>query len=220
MVTLTVQQLDKRYGKHTVLNRVKFNSTLPVVGIAGRNGAGKSTLMRCITGLLKPDRGRVEWIMNGTAKTPDEVLNNHRLGFAAPYIELYEGLTGLENLRFLLRLQRKEKEWRESEMHSHLTLFDANLFSERPYGELSTGQRQRIRLAAACLNDPDILCLDEPGSNLDQEGEKLVVRTIERYRTGGRLVILASNSREELQLCDEILDLDLPISIESPDKPT
>jgi ABC-type multidrug transport system ATPase subunit len=202
MVQLSADNLQKRFGSKTVLPGLSFSYPAMVLGIAGQNGSGKSTLLRCITGLLKPNGGRVEWHINGTVTEPRGVKPH--LGYAAPYIQLYEELTVFENIRFLCDLSSKPV---HADIAEHLEEYEAAKLTNQPYGRLSTGQQQRVRLAAATIRNPGILVLDEPGSNLDRPGKELVARVVNRYRSEGKMVILASNQQDELDLCDEILDL-------------
>ncbi len=202
MVQLSADNLQKRFGSKTVLPGLTFNYTSMVVGIAGQNGSGKSTLLRCISGLLKPNGGLVEWHINGSVTEPRGVKPH--LGYAAPYIQLYEELTVFENIRFICDLSHTPV---QTDIPAHLVEFEAAHLTDLAYGRLSTGQQQRVRLAAATIRQPGILILDEPGSNLDKRGKELVTRVVNRYRDNGKMVILASNQQDELDLCDEILDL-------------
>jgi ABC-type multidrug transport system ATPase subunit len=202
MVHLSADNLQKRFGPKLVLPGLTFSYTSTVLGIAGRNGSGKSTLLKCITGLLKPSAGSVEWKVNGKTTEPRAIKT--QLGYAAPYIQLYEELTVYENIRFLCDLSLIGEEY---DIHAHLERYEAGEFTDRLYGNLSTGQQQRVRLAAATIRRPDILVLDEPGSNLDKGGKELVARLVDQYRNNNGLVVLASNQADELDLCEEILDL-------------
>lgn len=208
MISLTVSNLGKNYGQNTVFRNLSFTCNSQVTGIAGSNGAGKSTLLQCLAGLLKPSDGTINWFLD---KNEIDIKKlNRTLGFTAPYVELYEGLSVVENMQFLLDLDREQKN--NVDVGGHLQRFDASSFSEKNYGELSTGQRQRVKLAASCLHQPSILCLDEPGSNLDSHGKKLVRETVEQFRKDGKMVLLASNLEEEIELCDEIINLDVRIT--------
>lgn len=202
MIKLSAESLDKRYGLNSVLKGLNFSFTTPVLGIAGSNGSGKSTLLKCLTGLLKPSSGTITWHINENSFNPTQI--KPFLGYTAPYIELYEELTVYENLHFLCELQNKRNTF---DIFTHLSLFDADKFSELSFGNLSTGQQQRVKLAAATIKDPNILILDEPGSNLDRDGKGLVENLIQRFRDRQNMVIIASNQDDELSLCDEILDL-------------
>ncbi|MEX0994788.1 MAG: ABC transporter ATP-binding protein [Balneolaceae bacterium] len=204
MISLSVHNLGKNYGQNIVFRNLSFTLPSQVTGIAGNNGSGKSTLLRCLAGLLKPTGGRVTWYRDKNEIAFKKL--NQTLGFAAPYVELYEGLSSRENLQFLLDLKKDQQN--PPDLHRHLQRFDAAELSNKKYGELSTGQRQRIKLAASCLHQPSILCLDEPGTNLDPRGKILVRETIEQFKQEGKMVLLASNLEEEIRLCDHVINLD------------
>lgn len=202
MIHLTVKSLMRRYGSNVVFSDLSFETGPAVLGIAGRNGSGKSTLLKCISGLLKPSSGTIAWKLNGNP-VPKNTLR-HNLGYAAPYISLYEELTVYENLKFILDI-RKSKEFHT--IDKNLSELECMAFRNNLYGSLSTGQQQRVRLAAALIHQPEILLLDEPGTNLDKYGRKNVADIADAYRNHSKLLILASNASHELDLCDSIIDL-------------
>lgn len=199
-----MQQVTKRFGGHTVLKDLSLKSDAAVLGIAGSNGSGKSTLLRCLAGLIKA-KGSIRWTIDGEVHKPDELTG--RIGYAAPYVELYEGLTVTENLSFIRSLHREALPFSEADLSDLLERFQAAPLADKPYGDLSTGQRQRVKLAAACLWDPAILFLDEPGANLDDAGRLLIRELVEEFSRRERMVILASNQQEELELATEIVRL-------------
>jgi ABC-type multidrug transport system ATPase subunit len=159
--------------------------------------------MKCIGGLLIPSSGRVSWKRNTSELSgPDiKILT----GFAAPYVSLYKELSVRENLEFLLRL-RKMKTERET-LAQLIDKVGLAHVKEQPFDRLSTGQQQRARLASAMLHDPEVLLLDEPGSNLDQNGHELIEELAGFYGSGSRLMILASNNDQELALCDRVFSI-------------
>ncbi|MEX0660965.1 MAG: ABC transporter ATP-binding protein [Balneolaceae bacterium] len=203
MIELRVSNLTKIYGNHDVFTDLSFGFKTGVLGISGSNGAGKSTLLQCLAGLLKPTNGRVEWSDNGTLIKQNELKN--LLGFVAPYVQLYEELTALENLHFLKDLHPDKNTTNPETLTER---FGAVKFQHSFYGELSTGQQQRVKLAAACIHQPLILCMDEPGSNLDKKGTSLIDSLIDTFRNENKTIIIASNQTRELDLCDKIIDLD------------
>lgn len=203
MIQVEAHQLSKSYGKHPVFTDLSFIAASSVVGIAGRNGAGKSTLLKCISGLLKPSSGHVIWKNGQKADIAPDKLKK-RLGYAAPYISLYEELTVTENLSFLFDVRNESN---RGHIETVLRKTGAEPFKNSLFGSLSTGQQQRARLAASIVHQPDILFLDEPGSNLDLKGRAVVEDMINTFRKKNQLLILASNQAYELDLCDSIIDL-------------
>jgi heme ABC exporter ATP-binding subunit CcmA len=202
MVQLQADSLTKRYGKKPVLHDISFSYSGSVLGIAGANGSGKTTLLKCLTGLLKPSSGSVTWKLGGNILNQTD-LKSH-IGYAAPYIQLYEELTVLENLQFLCDLGNSVI---AQDLNRHLRRYEAGDFEKSLYGNLSTGQQQRVKLAACTVKNPTILILDEPGSNLDTEGRELVERMVDEHSKDGKMTIIASNQSDELKLCKKIIDL-------------
>ena len=202
MVTLKVDTLAKSYAAKPVIRDLSFHYDGGIIGIAGPNGSGKSTLLRCISGLTLPSSGSVYWRVNGvdfSNKTVSKVL-----GYAAPYVQLYEELTTAENLIFIRDLRSPQS----CEAITHLIHdYDMSEFSDSLYGDLSSGQQQRVKLAAAAIHRPDILCLDEPGTNLDEAGHGIIEQMILKCVDNGGIVLLASNQIRELELCDNVLNV-------------
>ncbi len=203
MIQVEAHRLSKSYGKNTVFTDLSFTAASSIVGIAGRNGAGKSTLLKCIAGLQKPTSGSVTWKDGGDSEIKPEELKKS-LGYAAPYISLYEELTVTENLSFLFDVRNENN---RSHINTVLLRTGAKPFKQSLFGSLSTGQQQRARLAAAIVHQPNILFLDEPGSNLDEKGKAIVEDLISEFREQDKLLILASNQAYELDFCDSIIDL-------------
>lgn len=203
MIEMQVHQLSHRYDEQTVLKSLSFSWTGEVLGISGSNGSGKSTLIRILGGLLTPTKGSVGWTLGDTTGSPSALRT--QIGFAAPYLELYEGLTVRENLRFLCDLRRITPS--DEELDHLLDRVQAVRFADRPYGELSTGQRQRAKIGSALLHHPAVLCLDEPGSNLDAGGRQRIADLIVQLRSPDRMILVATNQPDELALCDAALNL-------------
>ena len=102
MITLHVQQLSKRFIKKAVIQDLSFSHETGVLGIAGANGSGKSTLLKCLSFLLKPSKGKVSWLEEGTELETLQVKS--KIGFAAPYVNLYAELTARENIKFITNI--------------------------------------------------------------------------------------------------------------------
>lgn len=203
MISVEVRQLSKIFGRKKVWHNISFSHNEGVLGIAGPNGSGKSTLLKCLAGLLKPTTGEISWKNNQQELSTEEL--KYKMGFAAPYISLYHELSVPENLRFLSQLRKQPpKATYHDELLARVGL---GKLDGQHYGTLSTGQQQRARLAAALFSDPDVLMLDEPGSNLDEGGRALVSDIIDRARDEHKLVILASNSETEIALCDRVVSV-------------
>lgn len=202
MIEIKAQNIEKKYGTKRVLTGIGFHYQSSVLGIAGSNGSGKSTLLKMLSGLLKPTSGNIFWKIDGADFSPKAI--SPYLGFAAPYIQLYEELTVEENLRFLVNLQKNSV---KEDINALLSRFEVKKLRNSLYGNLSTGQQQRVKLASTVIKNPSILMLDEPGSNLDEKGKVLIQSLVQSFREDERMVIIASNQTDELDMCDHQIDL-------------
>ncbi len=203
MITLQVQQLSKRYIKKPVLSDLSFTHESGVLGIAGENGSGKSTLLKCLSYLLKPSKGNFSWIKDGKVLDRTEVKSI--TGFAAPYISLYAELTARENIQFISNIS--DLEISEDHISSLIDEMDVASFQHQAFGSLSSGQKQRVKLAVALVQQPEILILDEPGTNLDEKGFSLIEKLVNDSKSQNRFMVIASNNKLELDLCDQIINL-------------
>ncbi len=199
MLKLEVHSLYKRYGLRSVLNDINIEQESGILGIGGRNGSGKSTLLKCLGGLIRPTSGRIRWHVGQQQLEPNEIKPH--IGFLAPHINLYEELTCRENLKFIVDLRSLSLE--QSDLNELLHTVGLSNHIQQPFGDLSTGQQQRLKLAAAQVHDPPILFLDEPGANLDAEGTEMVHQLVQQYRREEKMVLLASNNPSELEWCDQ-----------------
>lgn len=204
MFSVHVNHLHKKFGTRVILRDVSFTHSSGLMGVAGPNGSGKSTLLQCLAGLKHVTGGEINWHKNNSVLKPPE--RTQHLGFAAPYINLYDELSCRENLEFLLKLRKKSL----SPRHIDALLERVGLtpVADNLFGRFSTGQQQRARLAAALIHQPDILLLDEPGSNLDEQGRNMITNLLEGLKKTDTLVILASNNPDELHQCDRIFSVE------------
>ncbi|MGM0546394.1 MAG: ABC transporter ATP-binding protein [Bacteroidota bacterium] len=204
MITLSVKQLKKSFGPSTIFSDVTFEHQSQSLGIAGSNGSGKSTFLKCLSGLLAPSNGSMTWKNNDTPLTATKF--KQKLGYVAPYINLYDELSCRENLQFVADIRHQHKA--EVAIKSWLSKVGLAAMVDQPFGKLSTGQQQRLRLASALFYDPDILLLDEPGSNLDESGRQLIRKISTSFDKPDKLLIIASNNPDELELCDRVYSIE------------
>jgi len=203
MMNLRAQKLAKKYNNVLVFRDVSLEAKNGIIGISGPNGSGKSTLLKCLTYLLKPTVGSVTWSDENRQLTVQEFRS--RIGYAAPYINLYTELSCMENLQFLLKIRDLDRS--EQQLKELLDRVGLAKLTDQPFGHMSSGQQQRMRLASALLPNPEVLVLDEPGTNLDQIGESLVQSITEEWRKSERLLFLASNDTTELDWCDDVFNV-------------
>lgn len=175
-----------------------------ITAIAGANGSGKSTLLRLAARLMIPTRGTIETLRDGTAVRGAEYRT--MLAMATPEMALYTRLTVRENLVFLRGVRGLSTE--DAVLHELLARVGlAADVLPRPAGQLSTGMRQRVRLAVLFGSDADVWLLDEPGLALDAHGRALLGGEVRRAAACGRLVLWATNDREEREAADACIDL-------------
>ena len=204
MITLQIKQLKKNFGPKNIFRDLSFSHSGGALGIAGPNGSGKSTLLRCMAGLLSPTGGDISWT-DGSEKLSREQVQQ-RMGYAAPYINLYDELNCLENLRFLSRV--RSQRGTSHSIRKWIRKTGLREVDNQPFGKLSTGQQQRLRLASALFHQPDILLLDEPGSNLDEAGKNLITDIIQPFQARDKLLIIASNDQRDLDLCGRVFSVE------------
>ena len=202
--SVIVENLTKNYIKKEAVKNISFEiSENEILGLLGPNGCGKTTTIAMMLGLLKPTYGNV--FINGKNIENNRISLLHKMNFISPYIELPKKLTVKENLIVYGKLYgvKKIKE-RIKYLTEKLRLED---FLDRKTGELSSGQKNRVSLAKAFINDPNILFLDEPTASLDPETGNFVRSFIEQITKEKRMsILLASHNMDEVKrLCGNVL---------------
>lgn len=203
MISLSVKGLSKRYNRKPIFTDLTFEHTDGVLGIAGSNGSGKSTLLKCLAYLTRAQKGTIDWKRQELELNKEDIKGS--IGYAAPYINLYDELTSYENLEFLLQVAGMSIQM--THINSLIDQVQMQDHRQKLFKSLSTGQRQRIKIAAALIRKPDIIFLDEPGSNLDKSGHDLVKKIVNMQKAKNKLVIIASNDPKEIKLCDNVIKL-------------
>lgn len=201
---IALEYLCKRYGAHWAVDDVSF--IVPkgwTVGLLGGNGAGKTTTIAMIMGLVVPTAGRALVLGHDMARERHKVLK--RMNFESPYVALPARLTVRQNLTVFARLYGVPN---VRERIDALALdFDLVPILDRPTGQLSAGQKTRVSVAKALINEPDVLLLDEPTASLDPDRAEWVHTNLETYRQRRHATILLTshNMREVERLCDFIV---------------
>ena len=205
-MTIEIKNLNKQYGNVLAVKNINFKINKgSIVGLLGPNGCGKTTTIGMILGLIKPTSGAVfindQNIENENNRT--QILE--KVNFISPYVELPKKLTVEENLKVYGRLYGvKNLKDKILELMEKLNLVE---FKKRKTGELSSGQKNRVSLAKALINDPEILLLDEPTASLDPDVGDYVRGIIENFASNnGTTVLLASHNMNEVdRLCSEVM---------------
>ncbi len=204
MNAIEVSGLRKVFGEVVAVDGLDF--AVPqgkVVGLLGGNGAGKTTTLSMLLGLLLPTSGSLKVLGEDMLKHRYRVLG--RMNFSSPYVDLPHRLTVKQNLQIYARLYGvKDINVRVSELAKEL---DIVAFLNRPYGQLSAGQKTRVTIAKALINQPDVLLLDEPTASLDPDTADWVRSLLKAYqgRTGASILLASHNMTEVERLCDDVL---------------
>jgi heme exporter protein A len=203
MNSLRVSKVAKYYAGTVIFQDISFElHPGEILAIAGWNGSGKSTLMRIIAGLVRPSKGQVEMFVDDEP-VPRESRRKF-VGMVAPALALYDELTALENMEFFCRVRGisyDRKSCRNLVQWVGLTEND-----NKQCRNYSSGMKQRLKLVQALLHKPRLLLLDEPGSNLDSKGMKIVEEVINEQRQSG-MTVIASNEKREVDYADRVINL-------------
>ena len=201
---IEVKKLNKIYDKTIAVKDLSFVINKgKIIGLLGPNGCGKTTTIAMILGLVKPTSGEV--IIKGKNIEKERINLLEKMNFISPYVELPKKLTVEENLKVYAGLYGvKNVNKKISELVNELRL---NKFLKKKTGELSSGQKNRISLAKALINDPEILLLDEPTASLDPETGDFVRSFIEHYssKTNVTILLASHNMNEVERLCDSVM---------------
>jgi ABC-type multidrug transport system ATPase subunit len=202
-VRLAGEGLSHRYGARVALAELSFDIGSPgVVAITGPNGSGKSTLLRVLIGLLRPTGGTTRLERDGAVVAPRQ--RRLHAGLATPELSFYEEFSAAENLAFAAETHGV-RDPRAAVREALDAVGLASRAADR-VGELSSGMKQRLRLAFAVLHRPALLMLDEPGSHLDDAGRAVVARLVARHAVHG-LVLIATNDPQEMTLAERRIEL-------------
>ena len=198
---ISLEHISKRFQRHWIFKDVNYSFTRPgAYALLGPNGCGKSTLLRVISGMQSPSLGKVHFCDNNEAVLPlNEIFDS--ISFCAPGQELVEELTLREFFDFHFSFKRPLPSLTVDKI---IELTGLRNTSDKPIGDYSSGMKQRAKLAQAIFSDTPILLLDEPCTNLDQQGMEQYREWIELYGKN-RLVIVASNDSREYFFCKEQL---------------
>jgi len=196
--------LTKRFGAVAAVSEISFSvGRGSTTALLGGNGAGKTTTISMLLGVLLPTAGRITVLGEDMARHRYRVLP--RMNFTSPYVDLPRKLTVEENLTVFARLYGVARPRRR--IAELVAALDLGEFVQRAYGTLSAGQRTRVSIAKALLNEPDLLLLDEPTASLDPDIADRVRRQLMEYQRGaGATLLLASHNMVEVErMCDAVL---------------
>ena len=193
--SIEVINLSKTYKSKKAVRNINFKiNENEIMGLLGPNGCGKTTTIGMILGLLKPTSGKV--FINGLDIEKNKISILHKMNFISPYIELPKKLTVSQNLIVYGKLYNIQNLDDQIKYLSNKLRLDVLL--DKITGELSSGQKNRVSLAKALINNPTVLLLDEPTASLDPETGDFVRTFLENYKKEKKIsVLLASHNMDE-----------------------
>jgi heme exporter protein A len=196
--------LNKSFGRRLIFNDLQFKfDEAGVYGVSGPNGSGKSTLVKIIAGIIGASKGKIIHKLNGNDIIAER-LHNY-IGFVSPYLVLYEEFSVYENFNFFAEIRGvKFNKERIDYLLDKFLLFKRKDELLKTY---SSGMKQRVKFIFGLMHSPNLLILDEPTSNLDDEGKKSVYELVKEEGQNS-IVLIASNEKSDLELCSDIVYLE------------
>lgn len=200
MNRLTITEISKKIKKKEVLNNISFELCgSQITGVVGENGSGKTTLFRIISGLVTPSCGYLSW--NG------EKISRHkdapRIGIVLDNVSLFPELSALQNLMLLSRINSIVT---MQEVREVISLVGLDPDNPLHFSKFSLGMKQRLLLAQAIMEKPDILLLDEATNGIDADGLELYYKIIKSEAQRGAIVFLSSHRSVDIaRLCDKVI---------------
>lgn len=204
VIMIQIENVTKKFGEAVVLDEINMElQPGNIYGLVGRNGSGKTMLMKCICGFVLPTSGTIHVngkIVGKEIDIPDDIgIIIENPGFLPNY-------SGFKNLQLLAMIRNKIG---KAQIKEAIRRVGLDPESKKHVGKYSLGMRQRLGLAQALMEDPSILLLDEPMNGLDNEGVEEIRKLILDLKQNGKLIIIASHTREDINLlCDEVFYMD------------
>ncbi len=201
---IEVKNVYKSFGEEEVLKDVSRSFEIGKIhGIVGNNGSGKTVLMKCICGFLKPTSGQIFVNYKEVGKETDFPED---VGIIIETPGFLPNISGTKNLRLLASLQRKID---DTVIRNAIERVGLDPDMKKPVGKYSLGMRQRLGLAQAMMEDPQIFILDEPFNGLDKHGVVHIRSIIKEWREEGKTILLASHNQVDIdELCDTVCEMD------------
>ena len=197
---ISVTDAGKRFNREWIFRNLSLElHSNQHYAITGHNGSGKSTFLQCIAGSLYTTEGKITFTLNGKLLEPEVVYK--QLSICAPYLELIEEMTPTEFLSYHASFKPFIKGWNATSIIEEIGLAKAK---QKQIRYFSSGMKQRVKLAQAFFSDTPVLLLDEPCTNLDQQGIDLYKQLISSL-CSNRLVMISSNDATEYSSCTEFI---------------
>lgn len=190
MVEINVINAIKEIRGNIILNNINLKiKEGKIVGIVGKNGSGKTMLLRMLAGLIKPTSGEV-------------IVSTKNIGVVIENASMYPDFTGISNLLFLAKIRGVIG---KSEIEETMKKVGLDPSDKKKVKNYSLGMRQRLALAQAFMEDPDVILLDEPTNALDKESVQRIYNIINQAKAKGKIILIVSHNIADIEnLCDEV----------------
>lgn len=195
-----VKNLSKKIRGTMILKDISLTMTSGhIYGLRGKNGSGKTMFMRCLCGLILPNEGEIS--IDG-ARLGKDIDFPPSVGVLIENPSFLNGYTGFQNLRLLAGIKGRIS---DEEIKGMLSAVGLDAEDKRKYKKYSLGMKQRLGIASALMESPDMILLDEPINALDQKGVELVKELLLKLKKKGKLIIVACHDNEELEYLSDII---------------
>ncbi|PXV95709.1 ABC-2 type transport system ATP-binding protein [Lachnotalea glycerini] len=203
MNKIKVLHVGKRIREQIILNDINLEfQDSKIYGLIGRNGSGKTVLLKCIAGFMKPSEGEI-WFNDKKIGKDVKFLEN--MGFILNTPGFLLELSGFKNLQYLASINRRAG---KKEISEAMELVGLDPKNKKSVGKYSLGMRQRLGIAQAIMEDPEILILDEPMNSLDEQAVEEIRNILLQLKEKGKLIIITSHNKEDIEfLCDEVYQI-------------
>lgn len=197
MIVLSTKNLTKTFNDKEVVKNVSFEiEEQTITGIIGRNGCGKTVLLKMLAGLYIPTSGSINY--HGF-----EVIKDYGVLIDTGFLD---NESGFNNLKLLAILKNELNDDQIKEIMNYVKL---DLYNKTKYKNYSTGMKQKLKLAQAIMENPQILILDEPFNGLDKESVKFFREKLKELKNAGKTIILTSHYEEDIKaLCDKVYEME------------
>lgn len=198
-----MENVCKKFNKETVLKNINADfQNGKIYGIVGKNGSGKTVLFKTIVGFVRPTSGHV-YVKGKEISVDMDFAEDVGLIIETPgFLSQY---SAYKNLEFLASIRNKIS---KQQIKNTIRLVGLDAESSKKVGKFSLGMRQRLGIAQAIMENPDLIILDEPMNGLDKNGIQIVKGVLENLKKEGKTIILASHYAEDMEICDEVYEMD------------
>lgn len=202
-LTLSTNQLGKRYNREWIFKNLTYSfQSGKTYAITGPNGSGKSTLMQVLWGQMPQSSGTLSYSLSGKNIPVEEIFSH--VSVAAPYMDLIEELTLAEHLGFHFKLRKPRQGYSVDSIIEKLYMTDSR---DKQIANFSSGMKQRVKLGLAFFTDANIIFLDEPGTNLDEQAFAWYTENLKDPALNDSLIFIASNQKNEYPASAELISL-------------